>query len=293
MNIFPSRPKSSLAAPPIPVIQVSSLCRGSTGKTPMVLALAMRATGAGCSVHVIMDGPGAPRRIDPRRDRAQDVGDEPLLAAAFATTWIGADMGAVLRAAGEAGAEIAIVETKSAFPYAPNARIAVEDAVRGFGNGRRWPFGSLAVPLRSGLANADLLVTVGPAAAQKSFPETPVPIERRLAHLAPLQTGMDWAGSRVFAFAGIGVPERFFATLHDMGAEVVARHALTNHQELTPALLTRMEREAAMRGLQIVTTEKDAVRLPPDFLPKIMVLPVRLELDDWTPVDRMIAETRL
>mgnify|MGYP001952521452 FL=1 len=97
--------------------------------------------------------------------------------------------------------------------------------------------------------------------------------------------GLPLKGLPVLAFAGIGRPEKFFQTLKAMGADIRATHALSDHQPLSDALMTRMLREARAMGAQVVTTEKDAVRLPPALRAQVMTVPVRLRIADWGPVD--------
>ncbi|KKL47230.1 hypothetical protein LCGC14_2337610, partial [marine sediment metagenome] len=102
--------------------------------------------------------------------------------------------------------------------------------------------------------------------------------------LMPLRTGMDWQGLRAFAFAGIGRPQKFFDTLADLGAILVATRALDDHQPLSTALIQRLQAEAATSAAQLVTTEKDAVRLPAQLRHQVLTLPVRLALDDPAPL---------
>lgn len=274
---------------PVAVIAVSSLSLGGTGKTSAVIAIAQRLAMKGRGVHVVTSGEGAALMVDERRDDPATVGDDPLLIAAFAPTWVAADPADGIRAAAAAGAGIVVLDGDL---LNATARILVEDAVRGFGNGFAWPLGPLKRRLRAGFSGVDLLIAIGPPPAQEALAERwgkVLPCRVARAHLAPLPTGMEWDGLDVVAFAGIGAPERFFATLKGLGANLVRAQALSDHQELTPALLARLEREARAAGAQLVTTEKDAVRLPRAFRQKVVSLPVRLELEDWSLLEALLA----
>jgi tetraacyldisaccharide 4'-kinase len=278
--------------PQVPVICVGNLTAGGAGKTPTVIALVERLAARGRKVHVVSRGYGGrlegPLRVEEARHSAEEVGDEPLLLSAFAPVWVAKDRAAGVRAAEAAGAQVILMDDGFQNPaVTPSLGLVVVDAARGFGNGRCIPAGPLREPVATGLSRADLMLTIGEDAAQAQFDAAwgPIAVPRLRGQLQPLQMGMDWKGERVLAFAGIADPSRFFATLRAEGAEVIRGEALGDHATLSETLLRRLEMEAATAGAQLVTTEKDAARLAPQWRAKVLTLVVRLKVQDWAPMD--------
>lgn len=298
--LYAAGTRRRLARPPrvalsIPVICVGNINAGGTGKTPTVMALVDMLAGG--TPHIVSRGYGGslkgPVRVDPGKHTAKDVGDEPLLLSAFAPTWVAKDRATGAQAAEQAGATHILLDDGHQNPAVQkNLSLVIVDAETGFGNGRTLPAGPLREPVKTGLARADMVIAIGNAAAQNRFTKTwggqiPCPIARAQMELLP--TGMDWADTPVLAFAGIGRPEKFFATLRETGARLLRAEALDDHQPLTDALMKRLTFEAKTLGAQLVTTEKDAVRLPPAFRQNVLALPVRLKFIALAGLDTRLA----
>ncbi len=268
---------------PVPVICCGNATVGGAGKTTLALDLGQRLAGRGLAVHFLSRGHGGtirgPHRVDPARDPARMVGDEPLLLAGLAPTWIGADRAETARAAIAAGADVLVMDDGlQNSTLVKTTTLLVIDGARGFGNGRVLPAGPLREPVAEAAARATAAVLIG-ADAAGALARLPPSLPILRAHLVADAAARALAGVRVLAFAGIAHPEKFYATLAQAGAVIVARRGFPDHHRFRARELAALEAEAARLGARPVTTPKDAVRLPPVLRERVAVAGVGLA---WT-----------
>jgi len=271
----------------VPVICIGNLTVGGAGKTPTAIAVAHWLKEAGRSPCVLSRGYGGrlagPVRVDPLVHRAADIGDEPMLIARTTPVMVARDRVAGAFAARDAGADIIVMDDGFQNPsLRKDLTLVVVDGRRGIGNGRVFPAGPLRAPLDAQLARADALLVigetagVGPVAAAR--PNLPV-FHGRLE--PDPQTVAALRGRKVLAFAGIGDPDKFFATLSEAGIDIGARRAFADHHRYQAAEAADLLAQAKRDGLTPVTTEKDLARMAGDdsvaaLAAEAVPLPVRL-----------------
>ncbi|MGF1593153.1 MAG: tetraacyldisaccharide 4'-kinase [Kiloniellaceae bacterium] len=284
---------------PVPVICVGNLVAGGAGKTPVVLSLLALLAERGLRPMALTRGYGGsaagPLLVDLARHDAALVGDEALLLARAAPTWVARDRADGAKEAVEEGAGIIVMDDGFQNPgLAKDLSLLVVDAGYGLGNGCVIPAGPLRETAASGFARADAVVVVGEAAIGETEKNL---IGREAAKLPLLRARLvprdrafadSLRGQRVFAFAGIGHPEKFFDSLRALDAELVGSEAFADHQAYDDSTLARLRAAAAAAGARLVTTAKDAVRLGPQVPDDLAVLDVELQWEDKEALLRLL-----
>jgi tetraacyldisaccharide 4'-kinase len=273
---------------PVPVICCGNVTVGGGGKTTLVLDLARRLIGRGLAVHILLRGYGGSSRGVHKVnlvDSAALVGDEALLLAAVAPTWVAADRRVSAQAAVAAGADVLLMDDGLQNPtLEKTCAILVVDGRTGFGNGRVLPAGPLREPVRTALQRCHAVVLIGPNDKGGSMADLPV----LRAALMQDEAIVRLAGRRVLPFAGIALPEKFFSPLRQAGAIIASTRSYPDHHAYTARDLDSLGRQAETLDALLVTTPKDAVRLPSSFRQAVTVIGVRLAWDDPAAVSQLL-----
>jgi tetraacyldisaccharide 4'-kinase len=257
------------------VVSVGNLNVGGAGKTPVVIFLAQLAQRHGKRVAVLSRGHGraakAPLAFDSRALPAEpECGDEPRLIAARCPEvriFVGADRVASARAARAEGCDWLILD--DGFQHRRLARdvdlVVVDDEVL-FGTGHRLPWG----PLRESPAQLSRAALVWRRTAADGHPRPPLhPNEVRAAHRVRSPESLE--GRAVLVVTAIARPSSVVHSAEQLGARVVATRFFSDHHRFTPAELAEVQAAAAAHQATLVTTEKDAQRLPGGFAVALVV----------------------
>ncbi|WP_293867068.1 tetraacyldisaccharide 4'-kinase [uncultured Alsobacter sp.] len=284
----------------LPVVCIGNFVAGGAGKTPTAIAVARDLAALGRRPVFLSRGYGGslagPVVVDPAVHAADECGDEPLLLARVAPVVVATDRAAGAALAARHGDVIVMDDGLQNPTLQKDLRLAVVDGESGVGNGACVPAGPLRAPLARQLPHVDAVIVIGAGsagdrvAAQAAQAGVDV-LRARLEADATVAGRL--AGRSVLAFAGIGRPEKFWASLDRAGARVTATRAFPDHHAYASAEIAGLLGEASAKGLLAVTTEKDWVRLAgvatPDQMSRIAVLPVTLAFADETGRNRLLA----
>jgi tetraacyldisaccharide 4'-kinase len=287
----------------VPVISIGNLVAGGSGKTPLVTALASHLAAQGAMVAVVLRGYGGTESARPLQvtfqHSARQVGDEAwALYQALpknVQVWVGRHRPGVVRRAEQAGATVVVLD--DGFQRRDVARTvdllvlpglppAGQTEPHPFGNGLCLPAGPLREPMAA-FARADfaVLMDAPPPAAHTAPPFFGILTYRLQIQPNPAVVAALY-DKKLLAFAGLGRPEKFFRALRQTGLNVVGALSYADHVLYPPGRLAYIRQQARALGAELITTTKDAAKLPPGFA---HVMPAVICGADWPNVLEAIA----
>lgn len=287
------------------VISIGNLTMGGSGKTPVARETLRLLRAAGVEAQALSRGYGGkeagPLRVDPARHTAEDVGDEPLMLAIDSPAWIARDRLAGARAAVARGAEALVLDDahQNSTLKKTLSLVVVDGETRGeewpFGDGGVFPSGPMREPLKAGLARADAVIVLLPTDLSEIDPELAAVFGRpqagsdRVASDSALQmpvfiarltpAGPPPSGPQL-GFAGIAKPWKVERSLLAAGCDLVEFVPFPDHAAYRPQDLAFLTERAALFNAGLVTTEKDWVRLPPEWRNRVVSWPVVARFED-------------
>jgi tetraacyldisaccharide 4'-kinase len=275
----------------VPVVCIGNFVVGGAGKTPTAIAVARLLVACGETPVFLSRGYGGSLsssarvvRVDPAHHTVGQVGDEPLLLARVAPTIVAARRECGARAARQCGASVIVMDDGlQNAALCKDLAIAVVDGASGIGNGLAIPAGPLRAPLGAQMRHIDAVVVIGSGGAGEAVARSAERARKTRLAAALAADPAVAAGlgrRRVVAFAGIGRPDKFFATLAEIGADVVARRAFADHHVYSTDEIAGLRRLAQDHDAVLVTTEKDAVRIAESERRALVILPVSLIFED-------------
>lgn len=272
----------------IPVLCVGNLVMGGAGKTPTVVALVEILKTIGHTPHILSRGYGGYFKdailVDPTIHSYLQVGDEPLLLANIAPTWIGSNRIESANAAIKAGASILVLDDGLQNPSLhKDFSLIVIDSIQGLGNNLVFPAGPLREPIQKGLTRAEAVIMIGEGPAPLHKSNTITQLSAKLTCEGP------FTPQPVVAFAGIGFPDKFRHTLDHHNYIVREFIPFADHHPYTITDLQRLSRIAEQHACELITTVKDQLRLPQEFREQVQVLPVQLRFSDVQKIQQMLA----
>jgi tetraacyldisaccharide 4'-kinase len=275
----------------VPVISVGNVTAGGAGKTPTTLALIPLLQSLGYVPHILTRGYGGAALTAHRVEASDDwrmVGDEALLLARAAPTWAGRDRLASAHAAVAAGATVLVCDDAlQHHRLHKDVSLLVVDGPFGFGNQRLLPAGPLREPLAVALARCHAALLIGKD-THHIAQRLPLPCFK-----ATLKPSIDTAFLREgnwLAFAGIGRPEKFYDSVRSLGANLIATRDFADHHAYTAADSDALIQQAARSHAQLITTEKDYVKLPAAVQSQVGCLPIQLEMVDAALLTQFLAK---
>ncbi len=263
-------PSAKIYFPKAKVITVGNIIMGGAGKTPVAISIAqILKNHHGKKIAFLtrgylgsLQGP-----VIVKNHSVQEVGDEALLLEKIAPTCVAKDRLKGIKFLEDKGYEIIITDDGLQDErFYKSLTIMVVDGSFGFGNKALFPAGPLRESLESGLKKANFIALIGEGEIKVSIPIVKATIANKIV----------LNQKKFIAFAGIGNPNKFFRSVVQAEGIIVKQFIFPDHHNYTVAEIEYLLQYANDNESELITTEKDFVRIDDAYKAKIKTLPIDL-----------------
>ncbi len=275
--------------PSIPVICIGNLTAGGSGKTPSAIAimdLVIQSKLAKSPCFLTRGYGGeivSPTLINPDTHNTVQTGDEAQLLAQHAPVIISANRKSGAKLAEKSGCDLIIMDDGLQNPsLKKDLCLTIINAKKGYGTARLFPAGPLRETIKSGTKKTDAFVIIGNDDYIKNFENSMPAVMKnkpllRASYVAAKNHGITDTKNYV-AFTGIAHPDNFRTTIEELGGHIVSFHPYPDHYYYDTVDLDLFEQTAQNNAAQIITTEKDFVKLPKSFKEQSSVIVLKMDL---------------
>ena len=276
----------------IPIICIGNVIIGGAGKTPVAMAIAKILIRDGVNVHFLTRGyKGSlkgPVEVNSKIHNFEDVGDEALLLSKISKTWISHNRYLGADAASKAGAQTIIMDdgfqNSSIFK---DSSFLVVDGGYGFGNKKLIPAGPLREKIDHAIKRADAAIIIGKD-RRNIIQEIGGKIKIIRGRIRVNKKYHSLKNKNCLAFCGIGMPEKFFSTLESIGVKIKKKYTFPDHHKYSSEEIDQICKAGKNLKAEIITTEKDFMRLPKKPSMKIKTLPITIEWEKKEEVIKLL-----
>lgn len=251
------------------IICVGNATMGGAGKTPSCIFLAQILKEKGIDVCFASKGYGRKTKGFMKLEafhNANEVGDEALLLKEIAPVYLFSKYKELLENSIQIKEKVIIMDDGMQNPtIQKDITFLIIDSKLQFGNGFLFPAGPLRQTINSAICQASAILKIGADDFALQIPKPIFTIEKKF-------TNIPKASEKFLAFSGLAINEKFFSTLEALNINVEKKIEFQDHHFYSSKEMEDILNIAQSLNLKIITTQKDIVKIDPEFLPHIQFL---------------------
>lgn len=268
----------------IKVIAIGGVSVGGSGKTIVAEKIASILKKSSKKVVFLSRGYGRKNSktiVVKKNDSYLDVGDEPLILSKISTVIVGKNRALSAKIAEKLNPEVLILDDGIAQRNLfCDLSCLVIDNEQFLGNGYVLPLGPNRFAFEEILKYIDVIILLKSSLKVISIPKNIPVIEAKSVEKIPKISG------KIILFCSIGYPEKFFKAFKDFN--VIKKIAFPDHYSYSDKEIADLINFSQTNQAQLITTEKDLMRIPKKFHENIKVAYVDIEWEDISKLEQLI-----